>query len=292
MASSEKRIFHFGVFEADMSTGELRRAGVRLRLQDQPFQVLALLLEHPGEVISREEIQNKLWPSGTFVDFDHSLNTAINKIREALNDSASNPRFVETLAKRGYRFVAPVNAGPTVVADKPHESLASPESASGDSSHSIFRLTRVEEVPVVRQAYVRTLFLLIQIMYLVFYIVTLARLPEAEDVLEQLLGAHPALIISAVLSASIGIPLRLYMISAVAFDVRDLGGRFRKLFPGILVLDGLWALAPFLLVRQIGLGLALGITAALAYLPFAQRTLLLMRQRACGNTTTVSIKTG
>jgi cholera toxin transcriptional activator len=94
MAGPEKKIFRFGIFEADMSAGELRKAGVRLRLQEQPFQVLGLFLERPGEVISREEIQNKLWPSGTFVDFDHSLNTAINKIREALDDSASNPRFV------------------------------------------------------------------------------------------------------------------------------------------------------------------------------------------------------
>ncbi|HEY1658404.1 MAG TPA: winged helix-turn-helix domain-containing protein [Candidatus Sulfotelmatobacter sp.] len=278
MASSDKRIFRFGLFEADTSTGQLRKAGVRLRLQEQPFQVLALFLERPGEVISREEIQKKLWPSGTFVDFDHSLNTAINKIREALNDSASNPQFVETLAKRGYRFIAPVSSG-TIIAGEEQENLARKGSAPEDSSEPVFRLTRVEEVPVVRQVYVRGLFLSLQIMYLVFYIVTLARLPEAEDVLERLLGTHPAPIVMAVLSASIGIPLRLYMISAIAFDVRDLSDKFMKLFPGVLVLDELWALAPFLLVRQIGLGMALGITAALAYVPFAQRTLMLMRQR-------------
>lgn len=283
MADSDKRIFRFGLFEADMGTGELRKAGVRLRLQEQPFQVLALFLERPGEVISREEIQKKLWPSGTFVDFDHSVNTAINKIREVLNDSASNPQFVETLAKRGYRFMAPVSFGKTAAAEEKHP-LGAP--ILEHSSDSVFRLTRVEELPVVRQAYIRTLFLLIQIMYLAFYIVTLARLPAAEDVLERLFGAYPIAIILAILSASVGIPLRLYMISATAFDVKDLSGKFLKIFPGILILDELWALAPFLLVRQIGLGLALGITAALAYIPFAQRTLLLMRQRA---STTVAI---
>jgi DNA-binding winged helix-turn-helix (wHTH) protein len=134
MAGSGRRVFRFGLFEADMGTGELRKAGVRLRLQEQPFQVLALFLERPGEVISREEIQKKLWPSGTFVDFDHSLNTAINKIREVLGDSASNPQFVETLAKRGYRFIAPVSSGTAVAAEK-QETLAS-SSAMGE----LFRL--------------------------------------------------------------------------------------------------------------------------------------------------------
>jgi cholera toxin transcriptional activator len=286
MGGSGKTIFRFGAFEADMSTGELRKAGIRLRLQEQPFQVLALFLERPGEVISREEIQKKLWPSGTFVDFDHSLNTAINKIREVLNDSASNPRFVETLAKRGYRFMVPVSSGKIPVAEEMEDARPAGGTVLDDASDSVFRLTRVEEVPVVRQVYIRMLFLLIQIMYLVFYIVTLALLPAAEDVLERLAGPHPLAIILAVVSASVGIPLRLYMFSAIAFDVKDLDGKFLKLFPAILVLDELWALAPFLLVRQIGLGLALGITAALAYVPFAQRSLLLMRQRASINAAT------
>jgi Tol biopolymer transport system component/DNA-binding winged helix-turn-helix (wHTH) protein len=106
--SSMSRIVRFGVFDADLQAGELRKNGLKVRLSGQPFQVLALLLERPGEVITREELQKKLWPDGTFVDFDHSLNTAINKIREALGDSAENPRFVETLARRGYRFIVPV----------------------------------------------------------------------------------------------------------------------------------------------------------------------------------------
>ena len=105
---NNSRVARFGVFELDLSAGELRKSGVKLRLQEQPFQVLALLLERAGEVVTREELQQKLWPSDTFVDFDHSLNTAINKVREALGDSASSPRYVETLARRGYRFIAPV----------------------------------------------------------------------------------------------------------------------------------------------------------------------------------------
>ena len=100
--------FHFGVFELDLRAGELRKHGLLVRLQQQPFQVLTMLLEHPGEVVTREELQKKLWPANTFVDFDHGLNKAINKIRDALGDSAESPRFVETVARRGYRFLAEV----------------------------------------------------------------------------------------------------------------------------------------------------------------------------------------
>jgi len=103
-----RRPIRFGVFELDLRAAELRKNGLRIRLQQQPFQVLAMLLEHPGELVGREEIQKRLWPADTFVDFDHGLNKAINKIREALGDSAESPRFVETVARRGYRFLAEV----------------------------------------------------------------------------------------------------------------------------------------------------------------------------------------
>jgi DNA-binding winged helix-turn-helix (wHTH) protein len=101
-------ILRFGVFEVDARAGELRKQGVRIKLQEQPFHVLTVLLQRPGEVITREELRNQNWPADTFVDFDNSLNTAINKLREALGDSADNPRFIETLPRRGYRFIAPV----------------------------------------------------------------------------------------------------------------------------------------------------------------------------------------
>jgi DNA-binding winged helix-turn-helix (wHTH) protein len=103
------RVFRFGVFEVDPREGELRKSGLRIRLQDQPFQVLVMLLEHPGEIVTREELQRRLWPADTFVDFDHSLNSAIKKLREALQDQAENPRFVETVPKRGYRFIGTVS---------------------------------------------------------------------------------------------------------------------------------------------------------------------------------------
>jgi Tol biopolymer transport system component/DNA-binding winged helix-turn-helix (wHTH) protein len=111
----------FGVYEVDPHAGELRRNGVKIKLQEQPFQVLILLLERPGEVVSREELRRRLWPADTFVDFDHSLNAAIKRLRDALHDSADNPLFVETLARRGYRFVAPVaGALPEVIKPLSH----------------------------------------------------------------------------------------------------------------------------------------------------------------------------
>ncbi len=106
------RVFRFGVFEVDAATGELRKQGMRLRLQEQPSQVLLILLERAGEVVSREEICRKLWPADTFVDFDQSLGTALRKLRQALDDNAETPRYIETIPKRGFRFVAPVERIP------------------------------------------------------------------------------------------------------------------------------------------------------------------------------------
>src|SRR5438552_11511337 len=101
-------ILRFGVFEVDVRAGELRKQGARIKLQEQPFHVLTVLLQRPGEVVTREELRSQNWPVDTFVDFDNSLNTAINKLREVLGDSADNPRFIETLPRRGYRFIAQV----------------------------------------------------------------------------------------------------------------------------------------------------------------------------------------
>jgi DNA-binding winged helix-turn-helix (wHTH) protein len=107
----------FGLFEADLSAGELRKRGRKIPLQDQPFRVLTLLLARPGELVSREEFQRALWPGDTFVEFDEGLNKAIQKLRQALDDSSDNPRFIETLPRKGYRFIAPVdcNAAPAEV---------------------------------------------------------------------------------------------------------------------------------------------------------------------------------
>src|SRR2546426_1732644 len=140
----------FGAFELDLRARELRKQGVMIKLQEQPFQILAMLLEHPGLVVTREELRNKLWPADTFVDFDHGLNKAINKLREALGDSAENPRFIETLAKRGYRFSSPGQIRSLLV--PPLENLSGdPEQeyfADGFTEELINKLARISALRV------------------------------------------------------------------------------------------------------------------------------------------------
>jgi DNA-binding winged helix-turn-helix (wHTH) protein len=273
------KIYRFGAFEANATTGELRKSGTRLRLQDQPFQVLVTLLERQGDIVSREELRQKLWPADTFVDFDHGLNTIVNKLREVLGDSASSPRFIETLAKRGYRFVSPVetlaNGNPPAIAQA---SLPADEEPGPVPPDSI--LTHLNELPRVERTYIRVLILLIQVMYLSFYISALAKLAAVEELLERTLGRPAWTTAALVITAAVGIPIRLYLLSSVSFDVKDLSRRFLRLFPLTFLLDEIWALSPFLLAPQIGLGLALAATAALIYVPFAQRTLVLMRDRS------------
>src|SRR5215475_3286156 len=106
-AKQAPAVRRFGVFEINLQSGELRKNGIRLRLSGQPFEVLSVLVERPGEVVTREELHSRLWPADTFVDFDHGLNNAVARIREVLDDSSETPRYVETLPRRGYRFIAP-----------------------------------------------------------------------------------------------------------------------------------------------------------------------------------------
>ena len=110
-ATDRTRRVRFDAFEVDMRAGEVRKHGIRLKLHRQPFQVLSLLLEHAGDVVTREDLRQKLWPGDTFVDFDTGLNSAVKKLRDALCDSAEEPRYIETLPRRGYRFIAQVQNG-------------------------------------------------------------------------------------------------------------------------------------------------------------------------------------
>lgn len=274
--SSEKRVFRFGLYQVDAAAGELRKNGRRVKLQEQPFRVLLLLLERPGAVVTREEIRQALWSDDTFVDFDHSLNTVVNKLRDALDDVASNPRFIETLARRGYRFIAPVEIL------EGEATAAGPSSASvpNDTSGSCLSLlTHPDELPSVSHGVVRALFALIQVMYLCFYVLSLAKLGSIERIVEPMVAGPHWIVALVLVTAVIGIPTRLYLLAGVGFDSKSLQHKFRKLFPFIFPLDELWALAPFLAVRQLGIGLAFAATAALLYLPFSQRTLMLMRSK-------------
>jgi cholera toxin transcriptional activator len=276
---NNNRIARFGVFELDLNTGELRKGGVKLRLQGQPVQVLTLLLERAGDVVTREELREKLWASDTFVDFDHSLNTAINKVREALGDSAASPRYVETLARRGYRFIAPVQ--PPIQAPPANgvaaEGAAAPAQPVPHEPPPPAAILHPElEVPIPRRGLTRGLFALIQVMYLCFYLSALFRLREIQRIADSFLPLWAAntLAVAVMATAGVGIPLRCYLLSAVGFDYQRLGEKFRRIFPFILALDQLWAIAPFLLMEKIGLGAAFAASAGLLYLPFSERTLI------------------
>jgi cholera toxin transcriptional activator len=270
------KIVRFGVFTADLAAGELRKNGVRVRLQEQPFQVLAFLVERAGEVVTREDLRQKLWPADTFVDFDHSLNTAVNKLREALGDSASSPRYVETLARRGYRFLAPVERQAT---DPPMAELEQPfavkSAASPTEQHPDLA------IPLPNRALVRGLFGLIQIMDLSFYVAALFRLGEIDRILNGFLPGWFAFAVFVVVlvTAGVGIPLRFYLLSAAIFDHQRMGEKFQRIFLVVLVMDQLWAIAPFLLANEIGFGAAFAAAAALLYVPFSERTLVRMAYR-------------
>jgi DNA-binding winged helix-turn-helix (wHTH) protein len=281
------RRYRFGTFEADTATGELRRQGILIKLNAQPFQVLLLLLERPGQLLTREEISKELWPDGTFVDYEHGVNSAVNRIREALGDSAANSRFVQTLARRGYRFVAPVeqivlNEDPSSAAGSPAQpaegQIASEEAADTAEPETRFFdriLASPEELPKASYTLVRTLFVLMQLMYLSFYVGALANLAEIEDLISPL-PRSTQIFTALIVTAAIMIPMRAFILSAVLFRAPGVRGKFLKLWPFLLTLDELWALSPFLLLHHINFGLALACTTLLVYSPFAQRSLILM----------------
>jgi cholera toxin transcriptional activator len=275
----QARRYRFGVFEADAVTRELRKQGVRIKVNVQPFQVLLMLLERPGQLLTREEISRELWPDGTFVDYEHGVNSAVNRIREALGDRARNPRFIETLARRGYRFLAPVQRVaddgeslailPPVVQD---QKVVPAESKTKFGSRF---LASPHELPKTSYRTVQTLFVLLQLMYVGFYVGALANLAEIEDLFSVLPKAAEAATV-LIVTAALLIPVRAFLLSAVLFHAPGVREKILKIWPFLLPFDELWALSPFLLLHHINFGLALSCTALLAYSPFAQRSLALM----------------
>lgn len=275
------KCYRFGIFEADATNGELRRQGVRIKLHAQPFQVLLMLLERPGEVLTREEISRELWPEGTFVDSEHGVNSAINRIREALGDKATHSRFVETLARRGYRFVAPVEriiSGDSAQLQESSSAVSEVQTVNATETEGSFRsriLATPQELPKTPYSVVQTLFVLLQLMYIGFYVGALANLKEIEDLLSVLPKASVVLNL-LIVTAAILIPVRLFLLCAVLFHAPGVREKILKLWPFLLVFDELWSLAPFLLLHHINYGLALSCTTILVYSPFAQRSLVLM----------------
>ncbi len=280
------RLYRFGIFEADASLGELRRQGVRIKLNAQPFQVLCLLLDRPGELLTREEISRELWPDGTFVDFDHGVNSAVNRIREALGDTASNPRFVETLAKRGYRLIAPVERIPAreessspaaglVPADGAASAVPTSEAPDPRTRIRGGILSSPHELPDTPYPVVQALFVALQLMYLAFYVGALANLAEIQDLLSPLTQSTHIFTV-LVVTAAILIPVRAFILSATLLRAPGAKEKILKIWPLLLLVDELWALSPFLLLHHINVGLALACTTLLVYSPFAQRSLVLM----------------
>jgi DNA-binding winged helix-turn-helix (wHTH) protein len=284
------RRYRFGAFEADAATGELRRQGILIKLNAQPFQVLLMLVARPGQLLTREEICSELWPDGTFVDEEHGVNSAVNRIREALGDTAGNSRFVQTLARRGYRFVAPVEriSSSENPPSSPAESLPMPDQPAADQAavpatipptHETKLFARIlaspEELPKASYPLVQTLFILMQFMYLGFYVGALANLAEIQDLLSPLPQATQAFTV-LIVTAAILIPVRAFVLCAVLFHAPGVRRKFLGIWPFLLAFDVLWSLAPFLLLHHINFGLALACTTLLVYSPFAQRSLILM----------------
>jgi cholera toxin transcriptional activator len=281
MGSNPVRGYRFGVFEADGGSGDLRRQGIRLRLNAQPFQLLMMLLERPGEVVTREEICARLWPDGTFVDYEHGVNSAVNRIREALGDNAANPRFIETLARRGYRFIAPVSpvvsdpGSVAALAESTGPAASVVPAAEPVASTVAHLLTTPEELPQASRRLVRTLLILFQLMYLAFYIGALANLPEIEGLLIPIRHA-PEIYLVLVVSAGVLIPVRAFVLFAVLFRAPGFERKFLKLWRFLVVADVVWSLSPILLLHHINSGVALACIALLVYSPFVQRSLVLM----------------
>jgi DNA-binding winged helix-turn-helix (wHTH) protein len=296
--SQPARRYRFGAFEADSATGELRRQGILIKLNAQPFQVLLMLLARPGQLLTREEISQELWPDGTFVDYEHGVNSAVNRIREALGDAAGNSRFVQTLARRGYRFVAPVEriaqdgSSSSTALEPPSapaqdQIVAEQPAATVELEGRVFGriLASPEELPKASFPLVQTLFVLMQLMYVGFYVGALANLAEIEDLFSALPRATQAFTV-LIVTAAILIPVRAFLLSAVLFRAPGAREKFLRIWPFLLALDELWSLAPFLLLHHINFGLALACTTLLVYSPFAQRSLVLMG--AGGSTSEIS----
>lgn len=275
------RRYRFGTFEADATTGELRRQGIRIKLNAQPFQILCMLLDRPGELLTREEIARQLWPDGTFVDYEHGVNSAVNRIRDALGDTASRPRFVETLARRGYRFVAPVeriapnNSPAPAVTESPSSPAERAMAAETGAPFLDGILASPQELPKASYSVVQTIFVLFQCMYLAFYIGALANLPEIDGLMSTL-PAPPQAFMVLIVTAAILIPARAFVLCMVLFRAPRARDKFLRMWPYLLPFDELWSLSPFLLLHHIDFGVALACTALLVYSPFAQRSLILM----------------
>jgi len=287
----------FESFELDCITGELFKDGTRLKLQDQPARLLILLVTRAGMLVTRDEIQEALWEDGQFVEFEHAINVAVKKIREALNDDPLKPRMLETLPRKGYRFIASV------------ETIRNPTTPNDNAieTNAVVPIPEVEPAPVtVKEAVLpappqiqtkvaeaspdpdeetlerefalpatpaRILFLAVQAMYLTIYSLALIHM----DVVASVLGRAGVgwLAIPVLIGAAGSIPVRLYLVFTVGLGHPAAGMKYRRMLPYLMPWDWIWAASPFLAVYSIGAEWALVLSAVLVYPPISQ--LILMR---------------
>jgi cholera toxin transcriptional activator len=296
MLDSESPILlRFDGFELDLRTRELRKDGRLVKMQDLPVKLLALLAGRPGELVTREEIEKALWGEDQFVDFEHGINTAMRKIREALGEELEQPRFIETLPRKGYRFIAPVESvgaagelrkspgtvksGPPVSDPLPRADATRPDENGIESSRDIPGASPPDTVQeqdfLLPRGQARVLFLLIQAGYLAIYCSALYKAESLQEVLEVVYRVPSITVLPALLVlAACGVAVRLYLLTSVGLNHPAAGEKYHRLFPVLFALDTIWAASPLLLVRKLGIGLALAGVATLAYLPFAQRILI------------------
>jgi DNA-binding winged helix-turn-helix (wHTH) protein len=270
LQTSQPAMLRFDTFELDLRSYELRKNGIRIRLQIKPAKLLAMLALQKGELVTRDEIEKALWKD-EFVEFEHGINTAISKIRVALEDDREHPRVIETLPKQGYRFLADVemiyrNGLKTPVEVHPPEPV--PPSTDTTTPIKVEEDKPQEFVLPVSKPVARGFFLIIEFGYLAMYLAALVKM----NALQELLGKG-GLLDSTLIMIMCAIAVRIYLISAVGWGHPDAGRKFHQLFPALLVLDAVWAVSP-LLVDTLNRGIALAGVAGLAYLPFAQRTLV------------------
>jgi DNA-binding winged helix-turn-helix (wHTH) protein len=253
----------FGDFELDCATAELYKNGRRLKLQDQPARLLVLLASRAGTLVTRADIQETLWADGQFVEFEHAINVAVKKIREALDDDPLKPRFVETVPKKGYRFIGAIDAVPA----QPAQSVSV---ATESSVHDEQILEREFALPAARAG---ILFIAVQAVYLTIYGLALLHIHDVAAVLGE--AGIPWLAVPVLVGAAASIPVRLYLIFTVGLGHPAAGMKYRRMLPYLMPWDWLWAPSPFLAVQAIGAEWALVMSILLAYPPISQ--LILMR---------------
>lgn len=261
----------FEAFELDLHTGELHKSGNRVQLQDQPARLLILLANRPGELVTRDEIHRELWTDGEFVEFEHAVNTAIHKIRVALEDNSDSPRIIETLPRKGYRFIAPIDLLHEVAPSKGLDWVEKPPVAKED-----------DFVLPVSTTVSRVLFLLAQVPYVATYLAVFYNWYNLDAALIRSFGYIPLEWSRTILQvlALVGFSVRIYLIGLVGWGHTEAGPRYRKLFPFLLVLDAVWTATPLLVHEAVGPLMSWAGLILMGWLIFGQRTLMRTVERS------------